>query len=243
MNFAIHSIEDFKSFTKEARDFRLQCGRPFIAVSFAQSVDGSIASRNKGQLLLSGLKSSVLTHQLRASCDAILIGIGTLLADDPQLTVRLAEGQNPQPVVLDTRLRTPLAARLIQRTDSNPWIVNGQDGTHDRATALRQAGAMPLTCATTDDGHIDLFGLMDLLTDRKINSLMVEGGAKVITSFVNDGLVDQFIITISPKLVGGLRLIDSKNFKAASHLDLGQVKYQLLGNDLVLWARPKWYPK
>jgi riboflavin-specific deaminase-like protein len=240
MNFVIHSIEDFKSFIKDAEAFRLKRRRPFIAVSFAQSVDGSIASRNKGQLLLSGPKSSILTHQLRASCDAILIGIGTLLADDPQLTVRLAAGPNPQPIILDTRLRTPLAARLIQRTDLSPWIVNGQDGTHLRATALRQAGARPLTCATAGDGHIDLLALMDLLTERKVNSLMVEGGAKVITSFVNAGLVDQFIITISPKLVGGLRMIDSKGFKAASHLDLGQVKYQPIDDDLIMWARPKW---
>jgi riboflavin-specific deaminase-like protein len=240
MNFVIHSIEDFKSFIKNAEAFRLKRRRPFIAVSFAQSVDGSIASRNKGQLLLSGPKSSVLTHQLRASCDAILIGIGTLLADDPQLTVRLTVGQNPQPIVLDTRLRTPLGARLIQRTDLNPWIVNGQDGTHLRAIALAQAGARILTCATTTDGYLDLLALMDLLTERKVNSLMVEGGAKVITSFVNAGLVDQFIITISPKLVGGLRMIDSKGFKTASHLDLGQVKYQPLGDDLVMWARPKW---
>ena len=100
-----------------AKGFCTKNNRPFIIISYAQSVDGSIASRSRLPIHLSGTESSVLTHQIRAGCDAILIGIGTLLADDPQLTVRLVESRNPQPIILDTHLRTPLNAKLVKRSD------------------------------------------------------------------------------------------------------------------------------
>jgi riboflavin biosynthesis pyrimidine reductase len=97
-----------------------------------------------------------------------------------------------------------------------------------------------LACATGPDGKIDLFALMDLLAAMKINSVMVEGGARVITSFVNARLVDQFIITIAPKLVGGLPVLNSRELELAQHLVCDQVHYQHLGNDIIVWARPGW---
>jgi 3,4-dihydroxy 2-butanone 4-phosphate synthase/GTP cyclohydrolase II len=89
-------------------------GRPFVTLAYAQSLDGSLAARRGEPLSLSGLESQKLTHRLRASHSAILVGISTLLADDPQLNVRLVEGENPQPVVLDSRLRTRFKARVFQ---------------------------------------------------------------------------------------------------------------------------------
>src|SRR5262249_3832268 len=85
-------------------------GRPFVTLSYAQSVDGSIAARPGQPLALSGAQSMTLTHQLRVAHDAILVGIGTVLADNPRLTVRLVEGKNPQPIVADSHLRFPLSA-------------------------------------------------------------------------------------------------------------------------------------
>ena len=90
--------------------------RPLVTISYAQSVDGSIATRDREQLRLSSPSSMVLTHRVRAANDAIVIGINTLMVDDPQLTVRLVEGTNPQPIILDSRLRVPLQARLLSRT-------------------------------------------------------------------------------------------------------------------------------
>jgi riboflavin biosynthesis pyrimidine reductase len=106
--------------------------------------------------------------------------------------------------------------------------------------ALEKAGARPLTCATGPDGKIDLFALMDQLAAMKINSIMVEGGARVITSFVNSRLIDQFIITIAPKLVGGLQVLNSSKLETAPYLNCEQVHYQHLGNDMIVWARPGW---
>ena len=119
------SIEDFRTVIDKAREFRKINGRPFITVSYAQSLDGSIATASRQQMQLSGPESMRLTHQLRACCQSILVGIGTVLADDPSLTVRLVEGKSPQPIILDTRLRTPLDANLVQRSGPSPWIVNG----------------------------------------------------------------------------------------------------------------------
>jgi len=232
------NIEQFQERLAQAKTFRMNLNRPFIAISYAQSVNGSIASIAREQIHLSGSQSLVLTHRLRSLCDAILVGIETVIADNPQLTVRLIEGKNPQPIVLDTRLRIPLDAKLIQRSDVNLWIVSGQTNAKEKVDRLRRAGATILPCATAEDGKIDLFALMRLLANMKINSVMVEGGAKVITSFIDAKLADQFVITITPKLLAGLQVIDNSRLTGPHCLRLGHMEYERSGEDIILWARP-----
>lgn len=234
------SIEDFSTVVNQAPTFCRKNGRPFIIVSFAQSLDGSIATANRQQLQLSGPESMRLTHRLRACCQTILVGIGTVLADNPSLTVRLVEGQNPQPIILDTNLRTPLDANLVQRSDLSVWIVKGNHKRIDRHEAFEQKGVTLIGCKLDDTGLIDLQALMDILASWQINNIMVEGGSKVITSFVKLKLVDLFVITVTPILVGGLPVIDSQNFKAAASIQLADIQYQMLGEDLIIWARPNW---
>jgi 3,4-dihydroxy 2-butanone 4-phosphate synthase/GTP cyclohydrolase II len=234
----IQSIQELRACLSQAKAFRIKHKRPFITVSYAQSIDGSIAAKSRRPMRLSGPQSLALTHQIRASCDAILIGIGTLLADDPQLTVRLIDGVNPQPIILDTGLRTPLTAKLVQRSDLSPWIINAANERSNRISKLTKAGATPLPCVKNRDGKINLFALMPMLAKMKINSVMVEGGARVITSFVRSRLVDQFIITVSPRLVGGLQVIDPGESKLEPNLLLDRVGYQHSGHDLIIWARP-----
>jgi len=236
----IDSIERLESCMAGAETFRIRNNRPFIIVSYAQSVDGSIATRNRRPIGLSGPESAVLTHKIRACSDAVLIGIGTLLADNPLLTVRLAEGNNPQPIILDTHLRTPLNSGLVKRSDTRPWIINAADKGGAQSLALHNAGSSPIGCATSRDGKIDLHALMDILAGKQINSIMVEGGARVITSFVNSRLVDQFIVTVSPRFVGGLPVIDSEGLQSKTYLELAEVSYRHSGDDLIIWARPKW---
>jgi len=243
MLMRIDSIEGLESCMAETRAFRRSNQRPFVTVSYAQSVDGSIATRNRQPIGLSGPESMRLTHQIRACSDAILIGIGTLLADDPRLNVRLVDGKNPQPVVLDTHLRTPLDAKLVKQANTPPWLINAAGEHSKQFLTLRSAGSTPVLCKTAGDGKIDLHALMQILAARKINSIMVEGGAQVITSFVNARLVDQFIVTISPRFVGGLSVINSKGMDIEKNLELTGVSYRIMGDDLVIWARPKWHPK
>jgi len=240
MKNSLTSLEDFRKIIDRTHEFREKNGRPLITVSYAQSLDGSIAAAGRQPLRLSGPESMRLTHQLRACCQSILVGIGTVLADNPSLTVRLVEGKNPQPIILDTRLRTPLNANLVRRSDPGTWIVNGNHNRAERNDTFRQKGITLISCQCSDDGWIDLLALMDTLARRRVNNVMVEGGARVITSFVKSKLVDLIVITIAPKLVGGLPVIDTRSFKPASHLELTDVHYQRLGGDLVVWARPDW---
>jgi riboflavin-specific deaminase-like protein len=223
-----------------AEQFLAEHHRPLVTVSYAQSVDGSIATRNREQLRLSGDQSMVLTHRIRAACDGIVIGINTLLIDNPLLTVRLAEGPSPQPIVLDSKLRIPLQARLLERTDLNCWLACTEQSDRERISAVVSQGADVIRCRHDRQGRVDLPHLLAQLGERGIRSLMVEGGGQVITSFIEARLVDQLIITIAPRLVGGLPVLDRPAVRNGSLLHLNPVHYQACGPDLILWARPQW---
>jgi riboflavin-specific deaminase-like protein len=216
-------------------------GRPFVTVSYAQSIDGSIATRHRRPLPISGPAAMRMTHGLRTLHDGILVGIETVLADDPRLTVRLINGAHPQPVVLDTWLRTPLKARLLQRRDCRSWLIGAEDSPAERVAAMTEAGAEVLPCCRDkQNGRLDLHRTLGLLHERGLRRLMVEGGARVITSFIQARLVDLFIITIAPKLVGGLPVMAAPPNGAEASMALSAIHYDRLENDLVLWARPDW---
>jgi 3,4-dihydroxy 2-butanone 4-phosphate synthase/GTP cyclohydrolase II len=174
-----------------------------------------------------------MTHQLRARHDGILVGIGTVLADNPRLTTRLAGGTHPQPVVLDSQLRTPLEANLLQHP--HPVILAHAEGMQpDRKSALQQAGAQLVPIPQVEGGTLDLEALLQALKAHGIGSLMVEGGAKVITSFLRQALVDMLVLTISPRLVGGLhapgKLLETQP-------EIQTPRWVQLGQDLIIWGR------
>jgi riboflavin-specific deaminase-like protein len=223
-----------------AAQFLAEHHRPLVTVSYAQSVDGSIATRNREQLRLSGHQSMVVTHRIRAACDAIVIGINTLLIDNPLLTVRLADGPNPQPIVLDSQLRIPLQSRLLERTDLGCWVACTENGDPERIGAVENQGAEVILCRHDRQGRVDLSHLLQQLGERGISSLMVEGGGQVISSFIEARLADQMIITIAPRLVGGLPVLDRPAVRNGALLHLTDVTYQPCGPDLILWAQPQW---
>jgi GTP cyclohydrolase II len=231
-------MEEIEALIAKAADHRQATGRPWITLSYAQSLDGCIATRQGKPLALSGAQSLKLTHQLRAAHNAILVGIGTVLADNPQLTVRLADGQNPQPVVLDSKLRFPQDARLLRDHPVSPWIVTGQNADPVRQELLEGVGARVLRLPTTTDGQVDLVALLDELGASGINSLMIEGGAGIITSFLHQRLPDLLVLTISPMLVGGLHAVGNLGESNVTRfLRLSQVGHEQLGQDLILWGK------
>lgn len=211
--------------------------RPFVTLSYAQSVDGSIALRRGQPTPLSGPEALHLTHRLRASHDAILVGIGTVLADDPRLTVRLAEGEQPQPVVVDGRLRFPLTARLLDHP-KRPLIVTTPQADPTRQSALEAAGAAVVRVAAAPDGRVSLSAALSALQTRGLSSLMVEGGAHIITSFLAARLVDRAVITITPHFLGGLHAVTHLNGYGAPQLR--HVRYHQLGADMVLTGDVWW---
>jgi 3,4-dihydroxy 2-butanone 4-phosphate synthase/GTP cyclohydrolase II len=215
--------------------YQQQFGRPFVTLSYAQSLDGCITAEAGRPFALSGPKSLGLTHQLRASHDAILVGIGTVLADNPRLNVRLVVGQDPQPVVIDSQLRFPLSAQLLQKTPA-PWIATTEHVDTHHQKALEAKGAQILRLPSSN-GRVDLTALLDRLGKMGITTLMVEGGAGIITSFLKEHLVDRLILTIAPTMTGGLHGIQEINRPFPR---LGHTEYTQLGQDLIIAGDVIW---
>lgn len=213
--------------------------RPLVTLTYAQSLDGSIAARPGHPLAISCPESQAFTHSLRAVHDAILVGIGTVLADNPRLNVRLAAGPDPQPVVVDSRLRFPPYANLLKNGRS-PLIAANAGADAERRQALEAAGARVLVLPG-NNGWVDLADLLAHLGSMNINSLMVEGGAQIITSFLASRLVDQVVLTIAPLLVGGLRVVNHMGRSSRQRFPrLTHLSYQQMGDDLVLRGKPEW---
>ena len=169
---------------------------------------------------------------------AILVGIGTVLADDPRLTVRLADGAHPQPVVLDTHLRCPPAAALFAHPTRRPWLLCGQDADPARERAAAAAGARVFRLPAGSNGRVDLGAALACLRDAGIGSLMVEGGAGVITAFLAERRVDFVILTIAPVFVGGVRAVTvALAGDPASLPRLRDMGHARLGDDLIVWGR------
>lgn len=204
---------------------------PVVTVTYAQSLYGCLAAEPGQGLALSGAESLRLTHQLRAAHDAILVGLGTVLADDPQLTVRYADGPNPQPILLDSQLRCPLDANLLRHPTHPLWIATTAEAPAEPQLRLEAAGAQVIRLPADDRGRVHLPALLEVLGTRGVRSLMVEGGAKVITSFLAAHLADRLIITIAPRLLGGVRAIG-----APMDIALQNVHYRILGQDMIVEA-------
>lgn len=183
---------------------------PFITVKIAQTLDGRIATSTGQSQWISGSESLKYAHELRRDHDAILVGIGTVLADDPQLNVRLVEGKDPVRIIVDGRLRIPLTARVLSDKGARGVIIATSDKAESsKIDQLESRGAgvliIPSESSSVESalsGRIDLIALMDELSRREIESVLVEGGASLITSLLRARLVDRLIAVIAPKILG-----------------------------------------
>jgi len=213
-------------------------GLPWVTLSYAQSLDGSIAAKPGKRFQLSNPHSQTLTHQLRSLHDAVLVGINTVLADDPRLTVRLVKGKNPRPVVLDGRLRLPLGSKLLRAPCVPPIIATTVKASSLREKRLQKVGAQVIRLRSRRNGLLDLRMLLTHLAQLGIRSLMVEGGARVITDFLTLQLVDQMVVTVSPLVLGGMnavtQLVPLLHSRVRSRLT--NVQYHLFAGDLVVYA-------
>lgn len=206
--------------------------RPHITLSYAQSLDGSIASDPGKPMALSSDDSLQMTHQLRSLHQGILVGIGTVLADNPRLNVRKWRGRDPQPIVLDSQLRLPPDSRLCQNREHCCWVLT----TPEAVTA--RSDCEPIVVPSDADGHVDLHRAMQILHERGIRSLMVEGGASVITAFLRAGLADAVVLTVAPVFIGGYNAIaplQSSDAPAFPHI--APLYSQQLGDEMIIWGR------
>lgn len=206
--------------------------RPRVTLCYAQSWDGSLALSPGQSLPLSNRESLQLTHRLRSVHDGILVGIGTVLADDPQLTVRECSGPSPQPIVLDSQLRMPRNARLCQNEGHKCWVLT------------RAAHGLPtrddieiIPLASAPGVPLDLHQVLQALWQRGIRTLMVEGGAQVISGFIRARLADGIVLTVAPTLVGGYKAIDALGYSARAQLPrISALHTERLGDDLIMWG-------
>lgn len=232
--------------------------RPFVLVSFAQSVDGALTAQRGRGTPISCPESLVMTHAVRGKVDAILVGASTVVCDDPSLTARLVSGRNPKPLVLDVDLTTPATCKLLTSPACvKPLIltrpsVSSEDAASraDAVSRLTSAGAtvvgVPLWAGGgTKSHHLDLAAAMRLLRNTfGVRSVMVEGGAGVISSFFTQHdagrraapLVDALLVTIAPMLLLGGLHVPGRDGAHALPCDLHAPEWRVVGRDIVLYG-------
>ena len=174
--------------------------RPFVIVKYAQSLDGRIATSTGDSKWISGEEERAVSHALRARCDAIMVGVGTVQADDPQLTVRMVPGASPIRVVLDSTLKLADDARVLD-DDAATIVITTESAPRNKIARIRESGVGIRIARRCGDG-IEMASALAILHEMGVRSLLVEGGAKVITSLLKGGLVDRVVVSIAPKLLG-----------------------------------------
>jgi 3,4-dihydroxy 2-butanone 4-phosphate synthase/GTP cyclohydrolase II len=216
---------------EDARVHASRRSRPFVTLAYAQSLDGSIAGEGNRPLSLSSSSSLQLTHELRAAHDAILVGIGTVLTDNPRLNVRFASGDDPRPIVVDSRLRIPRSAHLLQN-GRGVWLATTAAASAAAESELQSRGATVLRLRALENGWVDLEALLERLARRGVARLLVEGGARILTSFLESKLVDYVVVTISPRFVGGVRPLEAGEL--STYPTLASWRSERVGEDLVV---------
>lgn len=171
---------------------RQRTGRPFVTWKYATTLDGRVAAADRSSRWITGEAARAEVHRLRAESDAVVVGIGTVLADDPQLSVRPHPGHQPLRVVVDSAGRTPAAARVLD--DVAPTLVATVDGGY--------AGPQALVLPAGPDGRVDLAALLAALDERGAVAVMLEGGPTLAGAFVAAGLVDRVVGYVAPALLG-----------------------------------------
>jgi diaminohydroxyphosphoribosylaminopyrimidine deaminase/5-amino-6-(5-phosphoribosylamino)uracil reductase len=175
-------------------------GRPFILLKMAMTADGKIATRTGDSRWISSEESRSLVHKLRKRFSAVLVGIGTVLADDPSLTVRPAGGRNPIRIILDSKGRIPVSAGVLDGKART--IIVSADILPEKEQQLKLKGA-DVWKLKSKSGSVDLNALIEKLAEEKIDSVLIEGGGETAYSFLKEKLVDKLMLFIAPKIIGG----------------------------------------
>ena len=220
-----------------------ETGLPFVTVKFAQSLDGRIATVTGDSQWISSSGARRFAHQLRREHDAIMVGIGTVLADDPQLSVRLVRGRDPLRIIVDSNLRIPITTRVLaDGAASHTLVVTSEAAERSRERQITSLGAEVLRLpAGPGNSGVNIERLLKELARRGIASVLVEGGRGMITSLLAARAVDRLVSVIAPKIIG--EGIDAIGDLGITRLDdaitFSSVKTRKLGPDIVFDGRLK----
>ena len=181
-------------------EVRPKARRPYVVLKYAQSLDGRIATSTGDSKWISGEDERRVSHALRAACDAVLVGIGTVVADDPRLTVRMVAGTSPMRVVLDANLRVSDSAQILG-PEAATTIITTDRSMATRRDALRKRGVR-VEVVPASAGGVDVLAALEVLRDSGTTSLLVEGGSGVLTSMLAAGVVDRLVVGVAPVVIG-----------------------------------------
>lgn len=216
--------------------------RPFVTVKVAISLDGRVAAADGSSRWITGPTARRDSHRMRAGADAVLVGVGTVLHDDPELTVRLRgyRGRQPLRVVLDSSCRTPPAAKVLGE-EAPTLIVTTDKATQEAEDAVRSRGAEVLRLPARE-GRVDLTGVLETLGHREVTDLLIEGGPTVIGDVVDRSLADRYVFYIAPKLLGSggpgaVAALVAPTITDARELRVESVRH--IGADLRIEAYPR----
>ena len=215
-----------------------ETGQPYVLLKLAQTLDGRIATRNGHSKWITGEAARERVHLMRSRADAVLVGIDTVLADDPRLTVRHVDGRQPRRIVLDSRGRTPLDARVLNG-EAPATVCVTDAASADRIEELEGTGAEVLVLPG-GDGSIPIAPLKSALGMAGIVTLMVEGGSRVAASFLRERAVDRIACFVAPRILGaGIPSIaDLALDDLSKAIDLRDTRVEQLGGDFLITSTP-----
>jgi len=216
----------------------IKTGMPYVTLKLAQSLDGKIASYTGDSKWISGEKSRQYVQKLRSVCDAVMVGINTVIKDDPLLLPKIKTKRLPARIVVDSGLRIPLNCRIVRSSArAKVYIAATENANKKKAIVLKNKG-VELMRTKASNGKVDLGDLLKQAASKGIVNILVEGGSELAGSLCDKGFVDEFIIFVSPVIVGGKKALTAiggmGSGKINEALKLSDVAYKLSGNDIMI---------
>ena len=216
----------------------MKTGRPFVALKYAMTLDGKIATASGDSKWISNEQSRTYAHKLRSIYDCILVGKNTVLNDDPSLTCRLVEGKNPLRIVLDSHCQLPMDRKVFTDGEARTLLVTSLKADRDKAAAFQALDQVTVWQIPEKNGALDLGILLDRLGQQEKTSVLVEGGSQVHGAFFDGRLAQRVYAFIAPCLIGGKRNLGAIGGRGARNMDLRvtlqEPQYEAFGTDLMV---------
>ena len=218
----------------------VQTGLPWVIAKWAMTFDGKIATKTGDSKWISSPEARTFAHRIRGRVDAVFVGIGTVLADDPELTCRLVRGRAPKRIVLDSMARLPLKSKLVRSARDVPVVVAVSTKAPARRTEALMKRGCNVVAFPSKRGRIDVTELLEWLGAMQATNVLVEGGGEILGSFVDAGQVDEVMAFVGPKIVGGTGkppVLGGGVSKLRDALQLGELTTRKLGDTILLRGR------
>ena len=228
-------LEEAARKTNEVYLKYITTGLPFVTLKMAQSLDGRIATSSGDSKWITGEQARRFVHRLRSQVDAVMVGVDTVIRDDPQLNVRWVKGKHPIRIVLDSRLRIPMASQVFE--GERTILAITERSSEEKRRLVEEKGAR-VWMLPERDGRVDLTKVMRKAGQEGITSILIEGGRQVATSALTAGLVDKLLIFIAPKLIGaGTDAVGDLGIgRIEEAIGLEDVKLRRIGEDVLYTA-------